>query len=124
MTTARILARVLRSPTRWTALCGIYRNGRETSLCQQLHEVIREHSMEAAKVVKAEGLDNDLLIRLKNDPAFASVKDDFDTIVDPAKFVGRAPEQVADFLAEVVYPILEANADLLNSGVAVDKVNV
>jgi adenylosuccinate lyase len=91
---------------------------------QQLHEVIREHSMEAAKVVKAEGLDNDLLIRLKNDPAFASVKDDFDTIVDPAKFVGRAPEQVADFLAEVVYPILEANADLLNSGVAVDKVNV
>ena len=91
---------------------------------QLLHEVIREHSMEAAKVVKAEGLDNDLLIRLKNDPAFASVKDDCDTIVDPAKFVGRAPEQVADFLAEVVNPILEANAEILNSGVAVDKVNV
>ena len=71
---------------------------------QQLHEVIREHSMEAAKVVKAEGKDNDLLERLKNDPAFASVKDDFDTIVNPAKFVGRAPEQVADFLAEVVNP--------------------
>ena len=67
---------------------------------------------------------NDLLIRLKNDPAFASVKDDFDPIVDPAKFVGRAPEQVADFLAEVVNPILEANAEILNSGVAVDKVNV
>ena len=91
---------------------------------QQLHEVIREHSMEAAKVVKAEGKDNDLLERLKNDPAFASVKDDFDTIVDPAKFVGRAPEQVSDFLAEVVNPILEANAELLKSGVAVDKVNV
>jgi adenylosuccinate lyase len=80
--------------------------------------------MEAAKVVKAEGKDNDLLERLKNDPAFASVKDDFDTIVNPAKFVGRAPEQVADFLAEVVNPILEANAELLKSGVAVDKVNV
>ena len=91
---------------------------------QQLHEVIREHSMEAAKVVKAEGKDNDLLERLKNDPAFASVKDDFDTIVNPAKFVGRAPEQVADFLAEVVNPILEANAELLKGGVAVDKVNV
>ena len=91
---------------------------------QDLHERIRVHSVAAGKVVKEEGGDNDLLERLKNDPAFASVKDDFDTIVNPAKFVGRAPEQVADFLAEVVNPILEANAELLKGGVAVDKVNV
>ena len=51
------------------------------------------------------------------------MKEDFDSIVDPAKFVGRAPEQVADFLAEVVNPILEAEKELLGN-VTVDKVNV
>ena len=54
---------------------------------QELHEAIRVNSMEAARMIKTEGRDNDLLERLKNDPAFASVKDDFDTIVDPAKMV-------------------------------------
>ena len=90
---------------------------------QQLHEVIRSHSMESSRAVKELGLDNDLLDRLRNDPAFACVRDDFDTIVDPAKFVGRAPQQVSDFLAEVVTPILDANRELL-AGVTVDKVNV
>ncbi len=90
---------------------------------QQLHEVIRSHSMEASRQVKEFGKDNDLLERLKNDPAFACVKEDFDSIVDPAKFVGRAPEQVADFLTEVVAPILEAEKELLGN-VTVDKVNV
>ena len=75
---------------------------------QELHEVIRTHSMAASYRVKAEGLDNDLLERLRRDPAFSAIADEFDTLLDPKSFVGRAPEQVADFLAEVIMPLLEA----------------
>ncbi|TWT78013.1 Adenylosuccinate lyase [Posidoniimonas polymericola] len=71
---------------------------------QDLHEVIRTHSQEAAAVVKQQGGDNDLLDRLRNDPAFAGV--DIDAAVDAAGLVGRAPEQVDEFLNEVVEPIL------------------
>jgi len=90
---------------------------------QELHEVIRQHSMAASRRVKEEGLDNDLLDRLRNDPAFAPIKDDFDKIVDPAKFVGRAPQQVTEFLAEVIRPLLAAHA-AETAGVKVDAVNV
>ena len=75
---------------------------------QELHEVIRTHSMEASRRVKAEGLDNDLLERLRRDPAFSAIAEEFDSLLDPKAFVGRAPEQVADFLAEVIRPLLEA----------------
>ena len=75
---------------------------------QELHEVIRTHSMAASYRVKAEGLDNDLLERLRRDPAFSAIADEFDALLDPKSFVGRAPEQVADFLAEVIRPLLEA----------------
>jgi adenylosuccinate lyase len=88
---------------------------------QELHEVIREHSMAASRRVKEEGLDNDLIDRLRNDPAFAAIKDDFDTIINPSAFIGRAPQQVETFLAEVVRPILDANKDAIKSG---DSVNV
>ena len=88
---------------------------------QELHEVIREHSMAASRRVKEEGLDNDLIDRLRNDPAFAAIKDDFDSIIDPSAFIGRAPQQVEAFLAEVVRPLLEANKDDVKSG---DSVNV
>ena len=88
---------------------------------QQLHEVIREHSMAASRRVKEEGLDNDLIDRLRSDPAFAAIRDDFDRIIDPAAFVGRAPRQVEEFLAEVVRPLLEANKSDVRSG---DSVNV
>ena len=77
---------------------------------QKLHEVIRTHSMEASRQVKAEGLDNDLLIRLKSDPAFAAIADDFDALLDPRTFVGRAPRQVEDFLNEEIRPLLAAHA--------------
>ena len=88
---------------------------------QELHEVIREHSMAAGRRVKEEGLDNDLLDRLRNDPAFAAIKDDFDSFIDPAAFIGRAPQQVEAFLNETVRPLLAANASDVKSG---DAVNV
>lgn len=80
---------------------------------QELHEVIRENSMEAARRVKVEGADNDLLDRLRKAEAFAPIRDEFDSLLDPATFVGRAPQQVADFLAEVINPLLDANKELL-----------
>ncbi|MBR4834800.1 MAG: adenylosuccinate lyase, partial [Thermoguttaceae bacterium] len=77
---------------------------------QDLHEHIRQHSVAAANVVKIEGGENDLLERLRKDPAFASV--DIDAEMDPTKFVGRAPEQVDEFVAEVIEPIRARYADL------------
>jgi len=80
---------------------------------QELHERIRRHSQAAAAVVKNEGGENDLLARLAADPAFAKV--DLAATLDPSQFVGRAPQQVDEFLAEVVEPILarypQATAD-------------
>jgi len=79
---------------------------------QELHEVIRTHSMAAAHRVKAEGADNDLLDRLRGDDAFKGV--DLDNVLEPSKYVGRAPEQVDAFLAEVVAPIRERYAEALS----------
>ena len=76
---------------------------------QELHERIRENSQEAARRVKVEGGDNDLLERLRLDPAFAAIRDRLDDALDPHRFVGRAPEQVTEFLASEVTPILAAN---------------
>jgi len=70
---------------------------------QALHECIRRHSQAAAAVVKEQGGGNDLLDRLRADPVFAAV--DLDAALDPRQFVGRAPEQVDEFLAGVVEPI-------------------
>jgi len=125
---------------------------------QVLHHAIREHSMEAGKVVKAEGKPNDLLERIRKDPLFkdvsatqrnatqtavsvwgslsvqaapvspflltrssvvstfrtrAQIHDDLDALVDPMLFVGRAPEQVDEFIAEEIDPLLKAHAALL-----------
>jgi len=70
---------------------------------QDLHERIRQHSQAAAAVVKQEGGQNDLIERLRADEAFARV--DLDAVLKPQRFVGRAPEQVDEFIAEVVEPI-------------------
>ncbi len=70
---------------------------------QTLHEAIRQHSQAAAQVVKQEGGANDLADRLAGDPAFAGC--DLAAAMDPAQFVGRAPEQVDEFLEQVVAPI-------------------
>lgn len=71
---------------------------------QDLHERIRVHSLAAAQQIKAHGKPNDLLNRLQGDPAFAKVS--IDQIADPRQFVGRAPEQVDEFVAEMVEPIV------------------
>lgn len=90
---------------------------------QELHEVIRVHSMEAGAVVKGEGRPNDLMERIKNDSHFAAVHSKLDTMIDPMRFVGRAPQQVDEFLAECIDPILAANKELLAVS-SVDGVNV
>lgn len=73
---------------------------------QELHEVIRRHSQEAARRVKAEGRDNDLMARLAADPAFAKVKGTLASALRPERFTGRAPEQVAEFLRDVAAPAI------------------
>lgn len=73
---------------------------------QELHERIREHSMAAARVVKEEGKDNDLLTRLLNDPAFGLDQAGLDQIMDPSQFIGRAPSQVVEMIRQEVDPIL------------------
>ncbi len=74
---------------------------------QILHEAIRRHSMESAKAVKERGERNDLIERIKGDKLFAAVKDKLDGILAPSNFIGRAPEQVDDFLSEYIDPILD-----------------
>ena len=68
---------------------------------QELHEAIRVHSMEAGKQVKMYGKSNDLIVRIKNDPAFDAVKDKLDTILKPSNFIGRAPEQVKEYVTSL-----------------------
>ncbi len=77
---------------------------------QVLHEVIRGHSMAAAKRIKEEGGANDLLERLSADPVFAAIRDRFDELVNPRDFIGRAPEQTREFIAGSVDPLLEKYA--------------
>ncbi len=80
---------------------------------QDLHERIRQHSQAAAATVKQLGRENDLLKRLAEDDAFRAV--DFSAALDPSQFVGRAPQQVDEFLAEVVEPIRQRFHDHLES---------
>ena len=80
---------------------------------QELHERIRELSMEAGKNVKEKGLDNNLLELIAADPAFKLSLEDLKAAMEPSRYTGRAKEQVEMFLSEVVYPVLEVNKDLL-----------
>ena len=79
---------------------------------QELHERIRVHSIEAGKQVKEHGLSNDLIDRLKSEPRFANV--DLTGALNPRRFVGRAPEQVDCFVANVIEPIRRQYAADLN----------
>jgi adenylosuccinate lyase len=74
---------------------------------QTLHEAIRRHSLAAGARVKDQGLDNDLLERLAEDPAFATVRERLAELCDPGRFVGRAPQQVEEFLTAEVDPLLD-----------------
>ena len=80
---------------------------------QELHEKIRVHSMAAGRKVKEEGEANDLLERIAADPAFGTDMESLQKVMRPENYVGRAPQQTAEFLAEVVQPILDANQDAL-----------
>ena len=87
---------------------------------QELHEKIRQHSMAAGAVVKVEGGKNDLVDRIAADPAFMTTKEEILAILKPANFVGRAPEQTADFLSEVIKPILDKEKDLIGIDVEIN----
>ena len=80
---------------------------------QELHERIRELSMEAGKNVKVEGKENNLLELIAADPAFNMTLEDLQKTMNPAKYTGRAAVQVDNFLKNVVNPVLEANKELL-----------
>ena len=80
---------------------------------QELHERIRELSMEAGRNVKAEGKDNNLLELIAADPAFNMTLEELQKSMDPSRYTGRAKEQVEAFLSGTVKSILEANEDLL-----------
>jgi len=80
---------------------------------QELHERIREMSMEAGRRVKEEGLDNNLLELIAADPAFHLNEDDLLRAMDPSRYVGCAPHQVEMYLKNVIRPILDANREEL-----------
>ena len=80
---------------------------------QEMHEKIRQLSMEAGRNVKVEGLDNNLFDLIDADQAFPLTKEELTASLDPKKYVGRAPQQVTSYLANVVNPMLEANKEVL-----------
>ena len=87
---------------------------------QELHEAIREHSMEAGRQVKMEGKENDLLERIKNDPRFNITDEQLETILDPSRYVGRAPAQTEEFFAEYIDPILAKHPETKNIHAAIN----
>ena len=80
---------------------------------QELHERIRELSMEAGRTVKVEGKDNDLLERIAADPAFNLTIDELRKSMEPSSSVGRATEQTETFIAKTVQPVLDAHKEML-----------
>ena len=80
---------------------------------QELHERIRELSMEAGKIVKVEGKDNNLLELIAADPAFNLTLEELQKSMDPAKYTGRAKEQTERFVSQVVQPILDSHKEML-----------
>ena len=87
---------------------------------QELHERIRELSMEAGKNVKVEGKDNNLLELIAADPAFNLTLEDLQKSMDPSRYTGRAKEQTDAFIANVVQPVLDAHKDLLGVKVEIN----
>ncbi len=75
---------------------------------QAVHEVIRVHSIAAARAMKDEGVPNDMLDRLAADPAYPVAITDLKETLDPTRYTGRSSQQVMEFLAETVQPVLDA----------------
>lgn len=80
---------------------------------QELHEKIRELSMIAGANVKEKGLENNLLELIAADPAFHMNLEDLKKAMEPSRYVGRSPQQVEQFLKNVIRPILEENREFL-----------
>ena len=80
---------------------------------QELHEALRQHSIAAAKVVKEEGGENDLVERIAADPAFMITAEEIKAVLKPENYIGRCPSQVDSFLKECVQPVLDRNRELL-----------
>ena len=78
---------------------------------QELHERLRQHAIAAGKQVKEEGLPNDMVDRIAADPAFGLTKEEIVAGLVPENFVGRAPQQVEEFIAHILKPIFDANPD-------------
>jgi adenylosuccinate lyase len=83
---------------------------------QALHERIRVHSREAARRQKEDGADSDLMERIAGDPAFAGVRSDLGSMLDPRRFTGRSESQVREFLDGEVAEALARHADALHLG--------
>jgi adenylosuccinate lyase len=91
---------------------------------QDLHEAIRRHSMEAARQVKEFGSKNDLIERIKNDPLFDAIQNDIDSLINPEEFIGRAPEQVKEFIGNAIKPVLDRYASVIKDASGCDEVSV
>ena len=87
---------------------------------QELHEKIRQYSMEAGRNVKVEGKENNLAELIANDESFGLTLEEINAVMKPENFVGRSPQQVDDFTEEVIKPILEANKQLLGVEVEIN----
>lgn len=81
---------------------------------QDLHEKIRVLSMKAGENVKVKGLENNLMDLIVEDGSFGIGKEDVESLLNPALYIGRAPGQVKDYIEQVVYPMLEENRDLID----------
>ncbi|XP_012269020.2 adenylosuccinate lyase isoform X4 [Athalia rosae] len=106
---ARHVAQELPFMSTENVIMAMVKAGGDRQVC---HEHIRVLSHQAGAQVKQHGLDNDLVDRIRKEPYFAPILDQLDGLLDPSTFVGRAPEQVVEFLEEEVYPILKAYDDL------------
>ncbi len=84
---------------------------------QKLHEKIRKYSMEASKLIKEKGIDNDLLERIIKDKDFACIKDKISDILNPKNFIGRAPKQVDEYITKGAKPLLRRYKDLIGISV-------
>jgi adenylosuccinate lyase len=89
---------------------------------QELHEAIRVHSVAAGNAVKELGLKNDLVDRIAGDKLFGLTKEEITAELEPSKYIGRAPEQVTEFIANCVAPVLEKYSSSLDGQSAELKV--
>lgn len=85
---------------------------------QELHERLRQHALKASEKMKTDGGENDLISRIKADSAFAGV--DLDTILEPSRFIGRAPQQVDEFISACVEPVRRKYAHKLGASVELE----